>query len=108
MKNHQCKYNENWEKEIEESNVSGSSMEKFCKEKDYNKGIFAYHYYKKRNAGKVISEHTENNPVFLPVEIIEKHQTVITVNGFHITVTDDTDVSSLKIILKAIGDISWN
>jgi len=102
------KYDVDWEKEIEEFKSSGSSMREFCENKNYNKGIFSYHYYRKRNDCDGVAESSDNETVFLPVEVVERKSSVITVNGYHITVTGQTDISALGTVLKAIGDISWN
>ena len=45
----------------------------------------------------------EELPVFLPVEIIERRESVITVNGYDIKITGKTDTEALRTVLKAIG-----
>ena len=108
MKNAFRKYDVDWEKENENFKNSGQSMSQFCADKEYNKGIFAYHYYRKKNSDNAAVKQPDSGTLFLPVEIAERHISVITVNGYRITVTDHTDISALRTVLKAIGDISWN
>ena len=108
MNNTFRKYDVDWGKEIEEFKASGIPMRKFCEKKNYNKGIFAYHYYREKNTGDAMTEYSDNETVFIPVRVVEWEPSVITVNGFRITVTEDTDVPALRTVLKAIGDISWN
>ena len=61
-----------------------------------------------KNTGDAMTEYSDNETVFIPVRVVEWETSVITVNGFRITVTEDTDVPALRTVLKAIGDISWN
>ena len=108
MKNTFRKYEVDWEKEIEEYNASESTMKKFCENKNYNRDIFAYHYYRKKKSENAISQQYDHKAVFLPVEIVERQSSVININGYHITVTSDTDMAALKTVLMVIGEISWN
>ncbi len=102
------KYDVDWEKEIEEFKALGSSMREFCENKNYNKDIFSYHYYRRKNAGGGMAGCSDNEAVFLPVRVAEREPSVITVNGYHITVTDQTEIPALRTVLKAIGGIPWN